>query len=145
MLFRAKAGISQKSIIELRGDIDDLRVHLQKANLLIDELLRGNTNLKRQCDGRASEIQSFRYQIKEIDNKNQRSNDENRTLALNIKSLKEERKRIEDECEELSGHLDETMGRLKGLEKDVRGTESSNTRLEKTLYQAEKDNDKLVA
>ena len=36
------------------------------------------------------------------------------------------------------------MAKLKNLEKDVRGTESGNTRLEKTLYQAEKDNNKLI-
>jgi len=36
------------------------------------------------------------------------------------------------------------MNRLKNLEKEVRGVESGNTRLEKTLYQAEKDNNKLV-
>ena len=83
----------------MRGEIDDLRVQLQKANMLIEELLRGNTNLKRQCDGRSTEIQNFRYQIKDVANKNQRSNDENKSLALNIKGLKEERKRIEGECD----------------------------------------------
>ena len=36
------------------------------------------------------------------------------------------------------------MAKLKGVEKDVRGSESSNARLEKTLYMAEKDNNKLV-
>ena len=90
--------MDKKAIIEHRSEIDDLRVQLQKTNLLIEELLRGNTNLKRQVDARTAEIQNFRFQIKELDNKNQRSNDENRTLAINIKGLKEERKRIEDEC-----------------------------------------------
>ena len=37
------------------------------------------------------------------------------------------------------------MAKLKNTEKDVRNIESGNTRLEKTLYQAEKDNNKLVA
>ena len=54
MLFRVKSDIDNKSVIELRGQIDELRVQLQKANMLIEELLRGNTNLKRQCDGRAT-------------------------------------------------------------------------------------------
>ena len=36
------------------------------------------------------------------------------------------------------------MAKLKNIEKDVRNTESGNTRLEKTLYQAEKDNNKLM-
>jgi len=52
-------------------------------------LLRINTSLKRQSDGRSSEIQAVRFQIKEIENKNQRSNDENRGLALTLKALKE--------------------------------------------------------
>ena len=36
------------------------------------------------------------------------------------------------------------MAKLKAVEKEVRATESGNTRLEKTLYQAEKDNNKLM-
>ncbi len=51
---------------------------------------------------------------------------------------------MEDECEELSGELDAQVARLKAAEKEVRGVESGNARLEKTLYQAEKDNGKLV-
>ena len=50
----------------MRAEIDDLRVQLQKANLLIEELLRGNTNLKRQNDSRTTEIQAIRFQTKEI-------------------------------------------------------------------------------
>ena len=44
----------------------------------------------------------------------------------------------------MSNLLDANMAKLKNLEKDVRNTESGNTRLEKTLYQAEKDNNKLM-
>ena len=61
-----------------------------------------------------------------------------------MKALKEERKNIEDECEHLSNILDASLNKLKNIEKEVRGVESSNTRLEKTLYQAERDNNKLV-
>lgn len=71
-------------------------MQLQKFNLVIEDLLRENTALKRQCDARASETQSVRFQIKEAENKNQRSNDENKALSLTIKGLKEERKRLED-------------------------------------------------
>ena len=71
-------------------------MQLQKANMLIEELLRGNTNIKRQCDSRTTEAQNFRFQIKDIENKNQRGNDENKALALNVRGLKEERKRIEN-------------------------------------------------
>jgi septal ring factor EnvC (AmiA/AmiB activator) len=41
--------------------------------------------------------------------------------------------------------LDSQIAKLKNIEKDVRNIESANARLEKTLYQAEKDNSKLVA
>jgi chromosome segregation ATPase len=119
-------------------------VQLQKFNLVIEDLLRENTALKRQCDARATETQTVRFQIKEAENKNQRSNDENKALSLTIKGLKEERKRLEDECDELSSVLDEEISRLKAIEKEVRAAESANARLEKTLYQAEKDNSKLV-
>lgn len=44
----------------------------------------------------------------------------------------------------MSNQLDANIAKLKNLEKDVRGAESGNARLEKTLYQAEKDNNKLV-
>lgn len=62
-----------------------------------------------------------------------------------MKGLKEERKRLEDVCEELSAELDAGVGRLKATEKEVRGVESNNVRLEKVLNQAERDNGKLVA
>jgi hypothetical protein len=53
-LSRLKADIDKKNIIDLRTEIDQLRVQLQKANLLIEELLRSNTNLKRQTDTRSN-------------------------------------------------------------------------------------------
>lgn len=120
-------------------------MQLQKANLQIEELIRDNTNLKRQTDARAGEIQATRYQLKEAENKNQRSNDDNRALALSIRGFKEERKRLEEQCEELSACLDVEIGKLKNIEKEVRGVESGNARLEKTLYQAEKDNGALAS
>ena len=61
-----KFDIDKKNILDLRAEIDDLRVQLQKSNLVIEELLRENTNVKRQCDNRSNEIQNIRYQIKEI-------------------------------------------------------------------------------
>jgi len=36
MWFRVKSDIDKKNIIDLRADIDELRVQLQKANLLIE-------------------------------------------------------------------------------------------------------------
>lgn len=115
--------------MDLRAEIDDHRVQLQKFNLVIEDLLRENSALKRQCDARASEAQTVRFQIKEAENKNQRCNDENKALSLTIKGLKEERKRLEDECDELSAELDAQVARLKATEKEVRGAESGNARL----------------
>ncbi len=40
MIPRVKFDIDKKATIELRGEIDDLRVQLQKSNLVIEELLR---------------------------------------------------------------------------------------------------------
>lgn len=39
-LFRIKADIDKNSIIDLKEEIDTLRVQLQKANMEIEELLR---------------------------------------------------------------------------------------------------------
>lgn len=104
-------------------------MQLQRCNLVIEDLLRENTALKKQCDNRSAEIQAIRFEIKEIENKNQRGNDENRALAVTLKGLKEERKRLEDVCEELSSALDAGVAKLKATEKEVRGVESNNVRL----------------
>ena len=40
--------------------------------------------------------------------------------------------------------LDANIGKLKNLEKQVRNSESTNARLDKTLHQAENDNAKLI-
>ena len=39
----------------------------------IEELLRENTGMKRMSDARASEIQNIRYEIKAVENKNERA------------------------------------------------------------------------
>ena len=59
--------------------------------------------------------------------------------------MKEERKKLEDQCEDLDSLLDSNIAKLKNLEKQVRNSESTNARLDKTLHQAENDNVKLVA
>ena len=100
--------------------------------------------MKRMSDARAGEIQNIRYQIKAAEGKNERANDENRGLSVTVKGLKEERKRLEDECDNLSALLDANIAKLKTLEKQVRNNESNNARLDKTLHQAESDNQKLV-
>lgn len=64
---------------------------------------------------------------------------------LQIKGLKEERKKLEDECDNLDNLLDANIAKLKNLEKQVRNGESVNARLDKTLHQAENDNAKLIS
>jgi hypothetical protein len=40
ILCRGKSDVDKKNIIELRKELDDLRVQLHKFNLIIEELLR---------------------------------------------------------------------------------------------------------
>ena len=54
-----KADIDKNSIIELRADIDDLRIQIQRVSVEIEEALRENTALKRMSDARANEIQAI--------------------------------------------------------------------------------------
>jgi hypothetical protein len=63
-IFRIKSDIDKNNIIELREDIDQMRVQLQKSNLQIEDLLRENTNLKKMVDARFTEAQNIHYQIK---------------------------------------------------------------------------------
>ena len=100
--------------------------------------------MKRMSDTRAGEIQSLRYEIKGLENKNDRAHQENKDIANSIKILKEERKKLEEKAESLDILFDSNIAKLKNLEKQVRNSESTNARLDKTLHQAENDNIKLV-
>jgi chromosome segregation ATPase len=62
-----------------------------------------------------------------------------------LKGLKDERKRLEEECDGLGALLDANVQKLKNLERMVRNSESVNARLDKTLHQAENDHQKLIA
>ena len=50
----------------------------------IEELIRENTLKKRMNDARLNEVQQLTLEIKGIDNKNQRTNEENRSLAITV-------------------------------------------------------------
>lgn len=54
--------------------------------------------MKRMSDARAEEIQKLRYEIKGLENKNDRVHHENKDIANTIKILKEERKKLEEKC-----------------------------------------------
>lgn len=57
---------------------------LQKAILHIEELIKENTIKKRMNDARLNEVQQITMEIKSIDNKNQRINEENKHLAITV-------------------------------------------------------------
>lgn len=134
--YRVKSEIDKNSIIELKEDIQALKVQLQKAHIHIEELMRENSGMKRMSDARAAEIQNIKYEIKGMENKNDRVHQENKDISGSIRLLKEERMKLESQCEELDRMLDENVSRLKNLEKQVRNSESTNARLDKTLHQA---------
>jgi chromosome segregation ATPase len=64
---------------------------------------------------------------------------------MQVKGLKDERKRLEEECDGLNALLDNNIQKLKNLERLVRNNESINAKLDKTLHQAENDHQKLIA
>lgn len=63
---------------------------------------------------------------------------------IQLKQLKEERTKSENECERLNKLLDESLSTLKQLEKEARQLESTNSKLENVLGQAEKDHQRLL-
>ena len=70
--------------------------------------------------------------------------EENKNMTINLKNLKEERNRNEEECERLNKLLDESIASLKQLEKEARQLEASNSKLDTILGQAEKDHQRLL-
>lgn len=81
---RIKNDIDKNTILDLREEIDLLKVNLQKACLHIEELIRENTLKKRMNDARLAEVQQISLEIKGVDNKNQRTNEENKNLAITV-------------------------------------------------------------
>ncbi len=58
--------------------------------------------------------------------------------------MKEERCKNENECERLNKLLDDNISTLKQLEKEARQLESTNSKLENVLLQAEKDHQQFL-
>lgn len=84
IIFRIKSDIDKNTILDLREEIDILKVNYQKACLHIEELIRENTQKKRMNDARLNEVQQINIDIKNIDNKNQRTNEENKSLLITV-------------------------------------------------------------
>ena len=66
-------------------------------------------------------------------------------FTIQVKGLKDERKRLEQQNDQLSALLDSNIHKLKNLERLVRNSQSINAKLDKTLHQAENDHQKLIA
>lgn len=131
--------MSKKNLTELRSDVDSLKMQIHKINVQIDDTVRENTTLKRMCDNREAEISALMNSNREIEKNNELQTEENKNLALTLKTLKEERNKAEEEAERLNKILDESISTLKQLEKESRQLEVSNTKLDNILNQAEKD------
>lgn len=71
---RVKTDIDRNTILDLKEEIDSLKLNLQKQIVHIEDLMRDNTAMKRMCDARGNEIQNLRYEIKAIEGKNERAN-----------------------------------------------------------------------
>lgn len=67
---RVKTDIDRNTILDLKEEIDSLKLNLQKQIIHIEDLMRDNTAMKRMCDARGNEIQNLRYEIKAIEGKN---------------------------------------------------------------------------
>ena len=131
--------MSKKNLTELRTDVDTLKMQIHKVTVQIDDTVRENTTLKRMCDNREAKISAVMATNREIEKNNELQAEENKNMALNLKSLKEERNRCEEEAERLNKVLDESISTLKNLEKESRQLEVSNNKLDSILAQAEKD------
>ena len=69
------------------------------------------------CENRENEINALMASNREIERNNEIQAEENKNIALNLKNLKEERNRNEEECERLNKVLEESISTLKHLEK----------------------------
>lgn len=90
--------LSKKNLTELRSDVDNLKMQIHKVSVQIDDTVRENSTLKRMCENRESEIAALMASNREIEKNNEVQAEENKNLALTLKSLKEERNRAEEEA-----------------------------------------------
>ena len=98
--------INKKNISELRNEIDNLKIQIHKVSVQIDDTIRENATLKRMCDNRENEIESLMSSNREIEKKNELQLEDNKNLTVQLKQLKEERNKNENECERLNKLLD---------------------------------------
>lgn len=62
--------VNKKAISDLRGEIDSLKMQVQRVNSQIEETHRENNTLKRMCDNREFEINSLMNSNRELERTN---------------------------------------------------------------------------
>lgn len=137
--------IGKKAIADLRGDVDKLKIHIHKTGFQAEEIARENGTLKRIIDNRNAEIDGLVVRNSDLEKKNEMQAEENRNIAYSIKQIKEEKLKLELECEKIHSLLDANIANLKTIEKEVRVLESTSSKLDKSVGEAERDNQQLLA
>lgn len=66
-------------------------MQIHKVGVQIEDTLRENSTLKRMCENREVEISSLMTANREIEKNNDLQQEENRSLTITLKQLKEER------------------------------------------------------
>lgn len=82
--FRTKMDINKKTILDMRADVDSLKVQIHKASVEIEDTIRENTTLKRMCDNRATEISALMAGNRELEKDNEHRTEENKQLTYNV-------------------------------------------------------------
>jgi hypothetical protein len=65
-----KIDISKKAIIDMRNDVDALKIHIHKTTSLIENTIGENSTLKKMCDNRNADISSLMSQNRELEKHN---------------------------------------------------------------------------
>lgn len=83
-MLRAKMDINKKTILDMRADIDSLKLQIHKASVEVEDTMRENSTLKRMCDNRATEISSLMASKRELEKDNEQRTEENKQLTFNV-------------------------------------------------------------
>lgn len=83
-MLRAKMDINKKTILDMRADIDSLKLQIHKASVEVEDTMRENSTLKRMCDNRATEISSLMASNRELEKDNEQRTEENKQLTFNV-------------------------------------------------------------
>lgn len=62
--------INRKNILELRTEIDSVRMQIHKSTVQIEEVIREISNLKRTCENKENEISALLSNHQDLNSKN---------------------------------------------------------------------------